>query len=233
MIGFLPLITLLAAFVAIHTVISRPAFREPLVARLGRGGYGTVHGIVSVLGMAAVFWAFFRAPYLELWPSSAALRAVPALAMPLACILAVASITNPYAGLSGDRLPEGDNQAPGILGLTRHPAPWALILWGAAHVVANGDLAGLLFFGTFLVFAAFAPVLVDSRRRRLCGEGAWSRFAAATSTTPFFSAIRNHAKIDWRGIGWTPLAIGLALYGAILLIHGTVFGVAAIAPWPF
>lgn len=229
MTGFLPLIALLAAFVAVHTVISRPALREPLVARLGRRGYGTVHGIVSVLGMAVVFWAYFRAPYLELWPPSTALRVIPALAMPLACILAVASVTNPYAGLSGDRLPEGDNPAPGILGLTRHPAPWALILWGAAHVAANGDLAGALFFGTFLVFAAFAPVLVDGRRRRLCGEGAWNRFAAATSTTPFLSAIQDNAKIDWRGIGWKPVVIGLVLYGAILLIHETVFGVAAVA----
>ncbi len=229
MIGFLPLVALLAAFVTVHTVISRPALREPLVALLGRRGYGTFHGTVSVLGMAAVFWAYFRAPYLELWPPSTALRAVPALAMPLACVLAVASVTNPYAGLGGDRLPEGENKAPGILSLTRHPAPWALVLWGAAHVVANGDLAGVLFFGTFLVFAALAPVLVDSRRRRLCGEEAWIRFAAATSTTPFLSAIQDNAKIDWRGIGWKPVVIGLLLFSAILLIHETVFGVAAIA----
>jgi uncharacterized membrane protein len=230
MTGFLPLIALLAAFVAVHTVISRPVLRKPLVAWLGRRGYGTLHGIVSVLGMAAVFWAYFQAPYLELWPPSTALRAVPAIAMPVACILAATSVANPYAGLSGDRLPEGDNPAPGILGLTRHPAPWALILWAAAHVIANGDLAGILFFGTMLVFAALAPALVDSRRRRLCGEAAWSRFAAATSTTPFLSAIRDHAKIDWRGIGWKPVVSGLLLFGAILLIHGTVFGVAAIAP---
>ncbi len=229
MTGFVPLIVLMAVFVAVHTVISRPMLREPLVARLGRRGYGTLHGIVSVLGMAAVFWAYFRAPYFELWPPSAVLRAVPVLAMPLACILAVASITNAYAGLGGDRLPEHGNPAPGILGVTRHPAPWALILWSAAHVVANGDLAGLLLFGTYLVFAAFAPALVDARRRRLCGEDAWARFAAATSTMPFLSAVRGRAAIDWRGIGWKPVVIGVLLFGAILLIHETAFGVAAIA----
>jgi uncharacterized membrane protein len=229
MTGFLPLIALMAAFVAVHTVISRPALREPLVARLGRRWYGTLHGIVSVLGMAAVFWSYFRAPYLELWPPSAALRAVPALVMPLACILAVASITNPYAGLGGDRLPEHGDPAPGILGVTRHPAPWALILWAAAHVAANGDLAGILLFGTFVVFAAFAPPLVDARRRRLCGADAWARFAAATSTMPFVSAVRDGAPIDWRGIGWKPVVIGVLLFGAVLLIHETAFGVAAVA----
>ena len=229
MTGFMPLLALLAAFVVVHTAISRPAVRNPLVDRFGRRGYGTVHGIVSVLGMAAVFWAYFLAPYLELWPPLAALRMVPVLVMPLACILAVASFTTPYAGLSGDRLPEQGDPAPGILGLTRHPAPWALILWGAAHVIANGDLAAMVFFGTFLVYAAFAPALVDGRRRRLCGEAAWVRFADATSTTPFLAVMQGRARIDWRGIGWKPVVIGLALYGALLLIHGPVFGVAAIA----
>lgn len=228
MSGFLPLIALLAAFVAVHTVISRPVLRTPLVRRLGRRGYATVHGIISVLGMAGAFWAFFRAPYLELWPPLAAFRAVPAMAMPLALVLAVASVTTPHAGLAGDQLPEDESPAPGILSLTRHPAPWALILWSASHVVANGDLAGILFFGTFLAFAAFAPALVDARRRRLCGEAAWQRFAAATATTPFLGALRGRARIDWRGIGWQPLVIGLALYGGLLLTHEAAFGVAAI-----
>jgi len=226
--GFLPLIGLLAAFVAVHTVISRPVLREPLVARLGRRGFAAFHGTVSVLGMAAVFWAFFSAPYVELWPPLAVLRAVPALLMPLAFVLAVASVSNPYAGLGGDRLPAAGNPAPGILALTRHPAPWALVLWAAAHLIANGDLAGLLLFGAFLVFAAFAPALVDKRRRRLCGEAAWMRFAAATSTTPFLAAIQGRARLDWRGIGWRPVMIGLTLYAGVLLIHEKIFGVAAV-----
>lgn len=221
------LVTLLAAFVAMHTAISRPQLREPLVARLGPRRFVAFHGIVSLLGMAAVFWANSRAPYVELWPSSSALRAIPVLLMPLACVLAVASVTNPFAGLGGDRLPNASNMAPGILSVTRHPAPWALVLWSAAHIIANGDLAGVLLFGTFLVFAGFAPTLVDRRRQRLCGNAAWSRFAAATSTIPFLSALRGGNHIDWRGIGWRPVLIGLLLYGMIVLVHGPVIGVEA------
>jgi len=228
MSGMVLLAAFLAAFVAVHTVISRPILRTPLVARLGRRGFIAFHGIVSLIGMAAVFWAYFRAPYVELWPPSMLLRAAPALAMPFACILAVASVTTPCAGLGGDRLPDGPDPAPGILSLTRHPAPWALILWSTTHVIANGDLAGLLLFGTFLVFSAFAPVLVDRRRRRLCGEAAWTRFAAATSTTPFLAALRGRTRIDWREIGWTTVLLGLVLYGAILLLHGPVVGVDAV-----
>lgn len=229
MTGFLPLIALLVAFVAVHTAISRPAIRDPLITRLGRRWYGAFHGLVSLIGMAAVFWAYFAAPYLELWPPLTAFRAVPALVMPLACILVVASITTPCAGLSGDCLPEGDNVAPGILSVTRHPVPWALVLWGAAHVIANGDLAGVLFFGIFLVFGAFGVPLVDRRRRRLCGEDAWERFAARTATTPFLAAIQGRTRVDWRGIGWKPVAIGLALYVVLLPAHEWVIGVR---PYP-
>lgn len=224
MTGFLPLIVTLAAFIATHMAISRPAIREPLLARLGRGGYGALHGVFSLAGLAAVFWGFWQAPYVELWPPLTVFRAVPPIVMPLACILFIAGMTTPCAGLRGDRLPEGGNPAPGILGITRHPIPWALMPWAAAHLVANGDLAGLLFFGTFLVFAAFAPMLVDRRRRR-CGEEAWARFAAASPTLPF----AGPGPIDWKGIGWRPVFLGLALYASVLLTHEWIIGVR---PWP-
>ena len=74
MTEFLPLILLLAAFVAVHTAISRPRIRDPLIARLGRRWYGALHGLVSTVGMVAVFWAFYMAPYLELWSPLAAFR---------------------------------------------------------------------------------------------------------------------------------------------------------------
>lgn len=225
MTGFLPLIGLLAAFVLAHTAMSRPGIRDPLVARLGRGGYGALNGIVSTVGMVAVFWAYFTAPWLELWPQSPVLRAAPAILMPIACILAVAGATTPYAGLRGDRLPEGDNQAPGILSITRHPVPWALILWAVAHLIANGDLASFLFFGVFLLFALPAPALIDARRRRLCGDAAWQRFAAATATVPF----AGPGPIDWKGIGVARVAGGVILYIAIVLAHGHIIGVDAIA----
>ena len=98
------------------------------------------------------------------------------------------------------------------------------MLWAAAHLAANGDLAGLLFFGTFLVFAASAPMLVD-RRRRGCGEEAWRRFAAASPTLPF----AGPGPVDWKGIGWKPLLLGLALYACLMLTHQWIIGVQ---PWP-
>lgn len=225
MTALLTLAGFLAAFMLLHVAISRPAVREPLVARLGRGGYGALHGILSTAGLAAVFWAYFTAPYMELWPQHNALRWIPPLTMPFACILFVAGITTPCAGLRGDRLPDGENQAPGILSVTRHPIPWALILWAGAHMLANGDLASLLFFGTSLAFSATAPALVDARRKRLCGEEAWIRFATTTATLPFAAP----GPVDWKGIGIARVASGLALFLLVLLLHEVVIGVQ---PYP-
>ncbi len=91
------------------------------------------------------------------------------------------------------------------------------MLWAAAHLIANGDLAALLFFGVFLGFAAFAPMLVDRRRRR-CGEAAWTRYAGP-------------GTVDRQGIGWRPVLLGLAFYLAILPSHEFVIGVAAFNWW--
>lgn len=220
----MPLVATMAFFVAGHLAISRPAIREPLVVRFGRNGYGALHGIFSLVTLAAVFWGFWQAPYIELWPPLAMFRAVPPVVMPLACILFVAGMTTRGGGLRGDRLPEGDNPAPGILSITRHPVPWAIVLWAGAHVAANGDVAGVIFFGTFLVFGAFAPVLVDRRRRR-CGEDVWKKFSAASPIVPF----TGPGPIDWKGIGLVRVLSGLALYIAILLSHGLVIGVEPIS----
>lgn len=223
MTGFLPLVATMVFFVTSHLAISRPTIRAPLVARLGRDGYGALHGIFSLATLAAVFWGFWQAPYIELWPSLAVFRAMPPIVMPFACILFVAGMTTRGGGLRGDRLPDGDKPAPGILSITRHPVPWAIVLWACAHIIANGNVAALFFFGTFLVFGAFAPVLVD-RRRRQCGEEAWRRFSAASPVFPF----AGPGPIDWKGIGFVRLLSGIGLYIAILLTHGFVIGVDPI-----
>lgn len=221
---FLPLLLALVIFVASHMAISRPRIRETFLRYLGRGGYGALHGIISTGGLILVFWGYWQAPYLEIWPPLAEFRALPPLAMPLACILFAAGMTTPSAGLRGDSLPVGGNPAPGILSITRHPIPWSLMIWATAHMVANGDLAAVLLFGTFLVFAAFAPMLVDRRRRRV-GDKAWQRFSAASPTIPF----AGPGPVDWKGIGWKPVLLGLLIYVSVLLTHEWAIGVQ---PWP-
>lgn len=215
----------LVAFVGVHAILSRPWLRDPLVRRLGRGGFGAVNGVLSLVGLVLVLWAHRAAPYIELWPPYAELRLVPFLLNPLAAILVVAGVTTTGAGLRGDRLPEGEDPPSGILSITRHPIPVALVLWAGAHIAANGDAASLLLFGTFLIFGAAAAPLVDRRRRRLCGAETWRRFATATATLPFAQTIAHRRPVDWPGIGMPRVVAGLLGYLLLIALHQWFSGV--------
>jgi predicted DCC family thiol-disulfide oxidoreductase YuxK len=70
--------------------------------------------------------------------------------------------------------------ARGVLRITRHPVMWGVGLWAAVHLVANGDLASLLFFGGFLLTALGGAWHLDRRLAATEGER-WRCFVAVTS----------------------------------------------------
>lgn len=58
----------------------------------------------------------------------------------------------------------------------RHPQLWGTTIWAAAHLLVRGDLAAVLLFGTFLVWAQVAITLINRE------EGPWQRPAAGPVT---------------------------------------------------
>ncbi len=54
---------------------------------------------------------------------------------------------------------------------TRHPMLSGVTVWAAAHLLANGDLASLILFGSFGAFALFAHVVCQPARRRAVIKG--------------------------------------------------------------
>jgi len=58
----------------------------------------------------------------------------------------------------------------------RHPQLWGVTLWAAGHLLVRGDLAAVLLFGTMLVWAQVAIVLINR------AEGPWQRPAAGAFT---------------------------------------------------
>ncbi|MCH7478712.1 MAG: NnrU protein [SAR324 cluster bacterium] len=179
--------------------------------------------------MATLTWmilAYAAAPPIALWAHLTAFRTVPLVVMPFALILLVAGLTvrNP-AGVGGERGFRGEEAAHGILRVTRHPLQASLLLWAAAHVLANGDLSSLLFFGGFFVLSSWGTVLIDRKRKVALGQD-WEAYLRATSTFPFAAILagRNHFRPGeicwWRG------AVGLLLYGALIAAHPYLFGVS-------
>lgn len=210
------------AFLATHFISSTP-LRAPLVAALGRG-YLALYSMLAFATLAWMVWAFYRAPFFNLW-YAVSLRPVPLVVMPFAFIFVVCGVSsrNPTA-VGQERLLASAAPARGILRVTRHPVMWGFALWAASHIVARGDAAAVIFFGTFFVLALAGTLLIDRRKAAALGDD-WRRFAAVTSNVPFAAIAggRNQLKIFEIG-GWRILA-GLAAYVAVLLSHHWLFGV--------
>jgi uncharacterized membrane protein len=116
--------------------------------------------------------------------------------------------------------------ARGIIRVTRHPLMWGIMLWGAAHVLARGDLASVVFFGGFFVLAALGTVLIDARKARDLGAD-WQRFAAVTSNLPFGAIAGGRNRFVFGEIGWKRIAAALVVYVLLIYAHPYLFGARA------
>jgi uncharacterized membrane protein len=218
---------LAAAFlIASHYGISSTPLRGWLVDRLGERAY---LGLYSVIALGAIVWlsiAYARAPYIELWPFAAWMAWIPLLLMPVALVLLVGGVSgpNPTAVGAPDTLNQEDT-ARGILRVTRHPLMWAIALFALTHIVANGDLASVIFFGTFVALALVGTLLLD--RKYAARRGAdWRRFAEVTSNVPFGAIAAGRQGIVFEEIGWPRIGAAFALYLVLLALHPWLFGVS-------
>lgn len=207
-----------AAFIATHFVSSTP-LRRALVRALGERGF---RGLYSLVALAALLWlarAFLHAPQEPLWPG---LRALPSILMPFAFVLLACGYRLNPTMVGAEKLLKNDDPARGMIRVTRHPIMWAILLWSGAHVLARGDLASLLFFGTFFAVAALGTVSID---RRKSPNPDWPRFAAVTSNVPLVAIAQGRNRLVWQEIGWMRPMIGLVLFVAFLHLHAWLFGV--------
>jgi uncharacterized membrane protein len=118
---------------------------------------------------------------------------------------------------------KADEPARGIIRVTRHPLMWGIMLWGAAHLLARGDLASLVFFGGFVALGGLGTLLIDARKRAGLGED-WQRFAAVTSNVPFGAIVNGRNRFALGEIGWKRIGVGLAAYVVLFLAHPYLFG---------
>jgi uncharacterized membrane protein len=229
MTGTLAGLSLAAAFLlASHVGLSSSRLRGFLVLRLGRPIFLALYSVVAVGALIWLVTAYARAPYLELWPAPQWTTYLPLVLMPLANVLLIAGLFAADATVTSDgTLPAGADPAPGILKVTRHPVMWAIVLWAASHIPANGDAAALIFFGSLLALALAGTVLIDAKRAREGGE-AWQRFAAVTSRVPFAATLSGRNRVTLSDIGWAKVLGGLTLYAAFVYTHEWLIG-----PSPF
>ncbi|ASM74449.1 MULTISPECIES: NnrU family protein [Roseobacteraceae] len=221
----------LALFVASHFLPRIGGAREKLIAAIGRRTYFSVYGAISVALLVWVIAAAGRAPYIELWPHYQWMRWLPNVVMPVAIVLATcgAGLRQPFT-LGGRRGQPFNPARSGVAAVSRHPLFLALALWAGTHLVANGDLAHVILFASFLAMPLAAILVFDARARQSLPPAEVLRFFTATalfSPRPLF-------QHDWLRENGSAMAlraaIGLLLWLALLHLHGAMIGAS---PFPF
>lgn len=211
----------LVAFFLTHSLPLRPAVRARLVALFGPRRFSLGYSLLSLAMLAALIAAAGRAPVVVLWPQMGWQVALVQAGMLAVCLLLGLSLGQPnpfsFGGARNDRF---DPARPGIVRLTRHPVLLALALWAGLHLLPNGDLAHVVLFGVLGGFALLGRALVDRRSRRSLGPDLWHRLRAETAAAPLSARPGDPAAVALR------IAAGLAGYGALVLLHPVVLGVA-------
>ncbi len=210
-------------FIGIHLGISGTRLRDRAVAALGQSGFSTAFSLASVAGLVWLIIAYRWAPYLPTWGLVLWWRPIAILLMLPATLLVVIGLAtpNPTAVAQEKRLAEPPT---GIVRVTRHPFLTGVGLWALVHLIGNGDLASLVFFGAFAFVAIAGTVSIDAKRQRLAGA-AWPGFAAATSILPFAAIAAGRNRFRPGEIGAWRWVAGLVVYALLLGGHGPMIGI--------
>jgi uncharacterized membrane protein len=203
------------------------AMRTALVRRLGARLFRALFALLSIGALAWLIAAYRAAPCAPLWATPDGIRWLPATVMPLAFMLFVGAfvVPNPTA-LGGERALSRQGVARGALRITRHPFLWSVVLWAGAHLIVNGNLAALLFFGSLLATALFGTRDIDRKRQRSDSEN-FTRFLRVTSNVPFAAILSGRNQLVLRELV-LPAALGSVLTATLLAFHERLFHVAPL-----
>lgn len=210
-------------FLGLHFGVAGTSLRLRLIGKLGAKSYHASFGILSLLGLFWLLRAYRAAAYVETWGQLAWFKPVAAALMLLAFLLVVIGL------LSRDAiLPEGGEPALGLQRITRHPVLCGLALWAATHLLANGDLAASVLFGSLLGLVVGGGRSVAAKRRDKLGVN-WQAYAAVTSVIPFQAILQGRNRLAWREFKVWHVALAFLLYAAVMHSHQLLFGVSPVS----
>lgn len=139
----------LILFLGIHSVrIVAPGWRDARLATMGNGWRG-LYSLISAVGFVLIVWGYSLA-----WPVSPVLYTPPLWTKHVAALLMLFALI----ALAVSQLPGGK-----LKKMLKHPMLLSVKIWAFAHLLANGELASILLFGSFLVWAVFDRISVKRR----------------------------------------------------------------------
>lgn len=219
------LLIAMVLFVGGHFLLSWLPIRQRLIGMIGDKGFA---GVYSLIMIALLVWAGFayaeaRAETTVLLQAGGWANWLAVIAtLPAFILIAAAYMTPNPTAVMGERLYDRDDPAPGVFRITRHPMMWGITLWALVHLLANGDTASLVLFGGLAALSFFGPIHIDHKRRALNPQG-YDRLIQRTSFWPW-----GRGWVSPLVIGWSKVAMGTALWIALLALHPWLFGVAPV-----
>lgn len=210
-------------FAGTHVVISSLPVRGKLIARLGDKTFTGLYSLIALATFVPLVWVYLENRHAGgvVW----SLAGTPGV-RPLAMLLGVLGIAligggvlHPSPALVGIKQAWG---ARGLTRITRHPLFMGIALWALSHLLLNGFLTDVLFFGGMLAFSLAGAAHQDARKRAT-EEERLGQFFAESSYWPFGAIIAGRNRLIWRELPWIALAIGAA----------AAIGIYALHPWAF
>ncbi|HEX8827497.1 MAG TPA: NnrU family protein [Xanthobacteraceae bacterium] len=139
----------LVVFLGTHVFVTMRDRRAALVSRIGERPYRGLFSLVSIVGILLIaygFAAYRAAGMITLWyPPAWTRHIVEVLMWPASIMIAAAYI-------------------PGnIKRVLKHPMLAGVKTWAFAHLCANGDLGGIILFGSVLAWAVYDRITLKRR----------------------------------------------------------------------
>ena len=130
----------LLLFLGVHSVrIFADDWRQKRLDTLGEAAWKGTYSLVSIAGFALIVWGYgvARQTPVVLWVPPVGLRHAASL-LTLASFVLLAATYVPGNALKAK---------------LKHPMVLGIKLWALAHLLSNGNLADVLLFGSFLLWA--------------------------------------------------------------------------------
>ena len=220
--GYFLLLVAALIFTFTHLGISSTSIRAMLIEVLGENGYLGIYSVIALITLGVMIYSYGAIDHQNyVWSNSLLTSTLAKLLMPIALIFLVFGLTakNPTSVKMEAAVTE---EPRGILRITRHPVQWGILLWAVSHLIANGDVASLIFFTTFAVVSSYGTYSIDRKRRLALDQSQWNQFTAVTSNVPFAAILAGRNKLVIGEFGWGKLSIALLLFIGLVYFHGAI-----------
>ncbi len=209
-----------AFFLLGHFVPSHAPIRKRLVARLGEWPFRGLYSVVATVsfgGLAYAWWThrhegsmlfFMRQPAVV---HAIELTTVLGVGLLFAGALVPTPTSMTFRG-------EMDVEPRGALAVTRHPVNMGIAILAAGHMVVNGWVTDLLFWGTLLALGILGPMHEDHRKSLTNDQYRKLRHVTTLFLWPTPSRLRKVGPKTWAGFG-----LGVAAAVGFRFVHASLF----------